>query len=65
MEGAGFLSLSDHRASWIVAKGICDFGDERQVEDAEANCRQACANSSRFVLEALKGWNPARETVSI
>jgi len=65
MEGAGFLSLSDHRASWIVAKGICDFADEQQVEDAEANCRQACANSSRFVLEALRDWNPARGKVSM
>jgi hypothetical protein len=39
-----------------VVKAICDFADERQAEDAKANRRIACANASRFVLDALRTW---------
>lgn len=59
MEGAGFLSLSERRrATWIVVKAISDFADEHQGSDVEAHRPQACANSARFVLQALQQWNP-------
>jgi adenosylhomocysteine nucleosidase len=64
MEGAGFLSL-ETKTSWIVVKGICDFADEHQVADAQLHCTQAAGNSSRFVLEAIRDWNPGQGKVSI
>jgi adenosylhomocysteine nucleosidase len=64
MEGAGFLSL-EAKTSWIVVKGISDFADEHQDEDARRHRTVACASSSRFVLEAIRDWNPAERKVSI
>ncbi len=59
MEGAGFLSLAKRtNPGWLVVKGICDFADEKQTADAAAGSAQACANAARFVLEALRTWNP-------
>jgi adenosylhomocysteine nucleosidase len=60
MEGLGLLSLAERdRSHWIVVKGICDFADEQQIGDAKTNRRLACANASRFVLGALRSWNPS------
>jgi adenosylhomocysteine nucleosidase len=60
MEGLGLLSLDEREHShWIVVKGVCDFADEQQAGDAKANRRLACANASRFVLGALRSWNPS------
>lgn len=55
-----FWSIGTHGGQRVVVvvKAICDFADERQVEDARANRRLACANASRFVLEALRTWKP-------
>lgn len=64
MEGAGFLSL-ENKTSWIVVKGICDFADEHQAADASLHRARAAVNSSRFVLEAIRDWNPGRGKVSI
>jgi nucleoside phosphorylase len=59
MEGVGLLSLSEREhPHWIVVKAICDFADERQAEDARGNRRLACANASRFVLDAIRTWKP-------
>jgi nucleoside phosphorylase len=64
MEGAGFLSLSERRrATWIVVKAIADFADEHQGSDVEVHRSQACANSARFVLQALAQWQPSLDEV--
>ncbi len=64
MEGVGFLSLARRtNPSWIIVKGITDFADEKQRGDVQANRRQACANASSFVLEAVLEWKPANRGV--
>jgi nucleoside phosphorylase len=64
MEGAGFLSLGKrHRPRWIVVKAISDYADEHQGEDVQDHRPQACANAARFVLQALRAWNPREDEV--
>ena len=64
MEGLGLLSLAEcERAHWIIVKGVCDFADEQQMSDARANRRLACTNAARFVLGALRSWNPSSREV--
>ncbi len=64
MEGFGLLALTPKsKPNWIIVKGICDFADGDQQNDAEANRALACGNAARFVLDALGSWKPgARES---
>ncbi len=50
MEGTG-LQSSCHRegVEWILIKGICDWGYEKQAEDKEANQKIAISNVCDFV----------------
>jgi len=59
MEGVGLLSLSPRgRPNWMIVKGICDFADHAQEQDARANRQVACRNAADFVLDALSAWTP-------
>ena len=40
-----------------------DAAAEQQIGDARANRRIACANAARFVLGALRSWNPSAPEV--
>jgi nucleoside phosphorylase len=55
MEGVGLLSSCEKKNPiWAVVKGICDFADDKQGEDAAAQRTQACQNAVRFVLSAIR-----------
>lgn len=66
MEGVGLLSASDpDDPCWIIVKGISDFADERRAADSEQakkdfarNRELACDNAAKFVLSALKYFDP-------
>ena len=62
MEGAGLLAASDPDApTWVVVKGICDFADRRRDEEFEVWRDSACENAARFVLTALRDFEPPAE----
>jgi nucleoside phosphorylase len=52
MEAAGlYVSASDAKVDWIIAKAICDWGDGHKNDDAQ---EQAARNAARFVLHVLQ-----------
>lgn len=54
MEGVGLLSVSaPNDPSWIVVKGISDFGEDERSVDFKRTRELACRNSAHFVLGAL------------
>ncbi len=55
MEGTG-LQVSSHRESveWIVIKGICDWGYDKQNEDKERNQEEAIRNVCDYFIYTLK-----------
>jgi len=58
MEGAGLLATCERSfPSWVVVKGITDFADERQEQDAKESRELACHNAARFVLQAIMKVN--------
>jgi nucleoside phosphorylase len=62
MEGAGLLAASDPaEPSWIVVKGISDFADKRRDREVKQWRRNACENAARFVLTALREFEPESE----
>ena len=62
MEGVGLLSASDPSApSWVVVKGICDFADKKRDDEVKLWRSQACENAARFVLTALRDFDPESE----
>jgi adenosylhomocysteine nucleosidase len=64
MEGVGLLSSCEKKNPiWAVVKGICDFADDKQGEDAATQRTQACLNAVRFVLSALRHADEAHVKV--
>jgi adenosylhomocysteine nucleosidase len=63
MEGVGLLSASNPEApSWIVVKGICDYADKRRDAEVIKWRALACENAARFVLTALRDFDPESES---
>jgi len=63
MEGVGLLSASNPEApSWVVVKGICDFADKRRDAEVKIWRGLACENAARFVLTALRDFDPELES---
>ena len=57
MEGLGLLSLSPkNKPNWMIVKGICDFADTQQEQEAQAHRELACKNAANFVLDSLQSW---------
>jgi len=55
MEGVGLLAASKRAEPvWVIVKGISDFADDQQRDEAEAHRPDACLNAVRFVLAALR-----------
>lgn len=62
MEGAGLLAASNPtEPSWIVVKGICDFADKKRDSEVKLWRNDACENAARFVLTALRDFDPESE----
>ncbi len=51
MEGVGLLKAADrYRMSWLLVKGISDWGDGTKGENKENNQKRAAENAASFVL---------------
>lgn len=62
MESAGLLAASDPNApTWVVVKGICDFADRKRDEEVKIWRPVACENAAKFVLTALRDFDPEEE----
>jgi adenosylhomocysteine nucleosidase len=59
MEACGLIASSDPKEpNWVVVKGISDFADENRDAVIEMNRPVACGNAARFLLAALRNFNP-------
>ncbi len=62
MEGVGLLAASHpENPIWIIVKGISDFADENRATEVKIGRPIACENAAKFVLSALRNFNPIAE----
>jgi adenosylhomocysteine nucleosidase len=62
MEACGILATSERDdPSWVVVKGISDYADERRDDEIKETRPIACRNAARFLLDALRNFQPGED----
>ncbi|MGB1253085.1 MAG: tetratricopeptide repeat protein, partial [Candidatus Promineifilaceae bacterium] len=55
MEGAGLRDAAiRYGANWILVKGVCDYGHNKQTPDKDADQHLAATNAIKFVVHTIE-----------